>query len=92
MDSIWNLWNYVEYVESTWNLWGSVKYTLPAKEIPGGMTRNLWGSVKSHSSTVIVCWVVMIGWVDLIPGICPICCSFRVGLKFTCLFNTGQQG
>ena len=27
MDSIWNLWNYVEYVESTWNLWGSVKYT-----------------------------------------------------------------
>ena len=28
MDSIWNLWNYVEYVESTWNLWGSVKYTL----------------------------------------------------------------
>ena len=28
MDSIWNLWNYVEYVESTWNLWGSVKYTI----------------------------------------------------------------
>ena len=28
MDSIWNLWNYVEYVESTWNLWGSVKYTV----------------------------------------------------------------
>ena len=27
MDSIWNLWNYVECVESTWNLWGSVKYT-----------------------------------------------------------------
>ena len=27
MDSIRNLWNYVEYVESTWNLWGSVKYT-----------------------------------------------------------------
>ena len=27
MDSIWNLWNYVEYVESTWNIWGSVKYT-----------------------------------------------------------------
>ena len=30
MDSIWNLWNYVEYVESTWNLWGSVKYTFAA--------------------------------------------------------------
>ena len=36
MDSIWNLWNYVEYVESTWNLWGSVKYTSdPAKKLSG---------------------------------------------------------
>ena len=32
MDSIWNLWNYVEYVESTWNLWGSVKYTKIGKK------------------------------------------------------------
>ena len=27
MDSIWNSWNYAEYVEFTLNLWGSVKYT-----------------------------------------------------------------
>ena len=31
MDSISNLWNYVEYVESTWNLWGSVKYMVPLR-------------------------------------------------------------
>ena len=36
MDSIWNLWNYVEYVESTWNLWGSVKYT-PFGSFPGSL-------------------------------------------------------
>ena len=34
MDSIWNSWNYVEYVESTWNLWGSVKYTTLLQSFP----------------------------------------------------------
>ena len=49
MDSMWNLWN---YVESTWNLWGSVKYTGGVTEMPNIGWEGVWLDPKKKIVTL----------------------------------------